>query len=193
MITKIFIIICIVLFLMIKSNEKYSSKQELAIRYGALYPPKIIYEKEYWRFVNANVIHLDFMHIFMNLYAIYYLGDFFETLLKVDGYLLLMGCSGFMASYLTYQLAKRDNRYMHTITLGASGIFYGYLGAMIALAILFGGNFVYLLQRYSYIIVINIGFTFLNRNISKTGHIGGMIGGFLAILIIYLLIHAGLY
>ena len=49
------------------------------------------------------------------------------------------------------------------MTLGASGIFYGYLGAMIALGILVGGYFDYMLQQYIYVILINVAFTFFNR------------------------------
>ncbi len=66
------------------------------------------------------------------------------------------------------------------MTLGASGIFYGYLGAMIALGILVGGYFDYMLQQYIYVILINVAFTFFNRQVSKAGHFGGLAGGFLA-------------
>ena len=60
------------------------------------------------------------------------------------------------------------------------GFFYGYLGAMIALGILVGGYFDYMLQQYIYVILINVAFTFFNRQVSKVGHFGGLAGGFLA-------------
>lgn len=184
MITNCFIILNIVIFLLIKSKEKDKNRNELAIQYDALYPLRMIYKKEYWRFFTANVVHLDFMHMFMNLYAIYYLGGFFEELLGGIDYLFLLCISGFMASLVTYVVALKKPQYQNVITLGASGIFYGYLGAMIALAIVLKGPFVYLLNEYSYIILINIAFTLFNKNISKTGHFGGMLGGFIAILFI---------
>lgn len=183
-ITKCFIILNIVIFLLIKSKEKDTDRNELAVQYGALYPLRMIYKKEYWRFFTANVVHLDFMHIFMNLYAIYYLGGFFEELLGSMDYLFLICISGLMASLVTYVVALKKPQYQNVITLGASGIFYGYLGAMIALAVILKGPFVYLLDEYRFVILINIAFTFLNKKISKTSHLGGMLGGFIAILLI---------
>lgn len=63
-------------------------------------------------------------------------------------------------------------------------LFYGFLGAMISLGIFVGGSFYMLLRSYMYIIVINIAFTFLNRQVSKAGHFGGLIGGFLAMTVL---------
>lgn len=51
---------------------------------------------------------------------------------------------------------------------------------MIALGFFVGGGFYTILQSYMYIIVINLAFTLLNNRISKFGHLGGLIGGFLA-------------
>ena len=55
---------------------------------------------------------------------------------------------------------------------------------MISLGVFVGGDFYLLLKSYMYIIVINIAFTFLNRQVSKAGHLGGLVGGFLAMVIL---------
>ena len=76
------------------------------------------------------------------------------------------------------------SRYYQTLTIGASGVVYGFFGAIIALGLILGGPFMSLLESSIYIIVINLIYTFVDRNISKTGHIGGLIGGILAIVMI---------
>ena len=73
-----------------------------------------------------------------------------------------------------------------TITLGASAIFYGYLGALIALALLLGGAFMDLLSQFAMVIAINVLFTFTSSSTSKTGHLGGGLGGIIAIVVMRL-------
>ena len=142
--------------------------------------PRIEVKKEYWRFITANFVHIDIMHIFMNVYCIYNLGHFFEYLLGTGAYLYLIFISCLATSGACYYHGKKYAYAYNTVTLGASGIFYGYLGAMIALGILVGGYFDYMLQQYIYVILINVAFTFFNRQVSKVGHFGGLAGGFLA-------------
>ena len=40
------------------------------------------------------------------------------------------------------------------------------------------------LENFTLVIVINLVYTFIDRRISKTGHIGGLIGGIVAIVMI---------
>jgi rhomboid protease GluP len=73
------------------------------------------------------------------------------------------------------------------MTIGASGVAFAYFGAMIGLALFSKDSyFMLILQGYLYIIIINLLFTFLMPGISKTGHIGGLIGGYLFTFILYL-------
>lgn len=181
MITGIIILLCAVIFISINWIEKDPDKSRLAIKYGALYPPHVEIRKEYWRLITANFVHVDILHMVMNLYGIYYLGGFFERYLGTVPYIYLVLVSCLATTGLTYIAALRNQRLENTITLGASGIFYGYLGAMIGMGVIFQGYYLTFLQSYMSVIVINIAFTLLNSRISKTGHLGGLLGGFLAI------------
>ena len=168
MITNAIIIISIIIFILINFIDKSNyDKTSLAIKYGAFYMPRIEVKKEYWRFITANFVHIDIMHIFMNVYCIYNLGHFFEYLLGTGAYLYLIFISCLATSGACYYHGKKYAYAYNTVTLGASGIFYGYLGAMIALGILVGGYFDYMLQQYIYVILINVAFTFFNRQVSK--------------------------
>lgn len=70
------------------------------------------------------------------------------------------------------------------MTIGASGVVYGFFGAIIALGLFVGGPFMSLLQQFMSVIVINLLYTLMNRQISKTGHLGGLIGGIVGIVIL---------
>lgn len=177
-------IICIIIFVCINFIDKDNDKAEAAIKYGALYLPRVEFKKEYWRLLTANFVHVDFLHIVMNLYGIYYLGTFFEEYLGVMPYIYLIVITCLATTGLTYILTLRNRVLENKITLGASGIFYGYLGAMIALGILFQGYYLVLLRNFASVIVINIVFTLFNSKTSTSGHLGGLVGGFVATAIL---------
>ena len=165
------LLICIGIYVVINFIDQSDDKNSLAIKYGAFYPAKIEYNQEYWRFLTANFVHVDFIHLFMNCYALYYLGGtFFERLLGTFPYIYLILVSGIASYIVTYLYSKKDVRYQNTITLGASGIFYGFLGAIVTLGVVF--------------IAINVVFTLVDKSVSKTGHLGGFIGGVLAMLVL---------
>jgi len=184
MVTNIIILICIIIFVCINFIEE--DKVAGAIKYGALYPPKVELKKEYWRLITANFVHIDIFHIVMNIYGIYYMGRFFEQYLGTIQYLYFIIVCCLMTTGVTYLVALKNRRLENTITLGASGIFYGYLGAILAMGTWFQGPYVKLLSMYMGVIMMNIVFTLLNPRISKTGHFGGFIGGFIALTILFL-------
>lgn len=155
-----------------------------AIHMGAFYPARIKQEKEYWRFLTCHFIHIDFFHFLMNAYALYHLGNFFEYGLGTMPFLFLVFVSMILSALMCYSASFISDQHDYTVTLGASGIVYGFFGAIVGLALVSFDLYGYLLEAYASVIVINFAYTFLNRHISKTGHIGGFIGGMLAIVIL---------
>lgn len=147
--------------------------------------PKIETQKEYWRFISANFVHVDIAHLFMNCYGIYYLGGtFFEPYLGSAAYLYLIAVAGIMSHVVTYVYTYYHRQYENVVTLGASGIFYGFLGAIVTLGLVYQGPFLLLLKQFALVIIINVAYTLFNKNISKTGHLGGFLGGVVATLIL---------
>lgn len=186
MITYIFMAICIAVFVYINYFSKDNKTSE-AMHLGALYTPYVKNRGEYWRFITSAFIHTEFLHLFMNMYCIFYLGRMFEALLGPVRYLILVLVSIVMSSLATYYYSYRDSSVDNSITIGASGLFYGFLGAIIGLGLFKGGAFFDLLRGYLPCIAINLAFTLMNSRISKTGHVGGLIGGYLTMYIMYLL------
>lgn len=183
MITIGIIIICVVVFIL-TLVDKDNDQVNKAIKYGGLYVPRIEDENQYWRLLTSNFVHVDIAHIFMNCYGIYYLGTFFEDFLGTIPYLYLIIMTMIISSLVTFIVGVKYAKYRYQVTLGASGIFYGYLGAMIVLGLVFQGPFLELLKSFTYIILINLAFTFFYKRVSKTGHIGGLIGGVIGMLVL---------
>jgi membrane associated rhomboid family serine protease len=89
------------------------------------YPPAVTQQKQWWRFITCGLIHADFGHLFLNMYALYIFGisveKAFRGIFGHNGSLiyLLMYVSALIVCLLpTYR--KHKNNYYYR-SLGASG------------------------------------------------------------------------
>ena len=129
---------------------------------------------EWWRLVTAGFLHIGPIHILFNMLMLYWFGTPLEALL---------GRGRFIAVYVISVLAGSAGALLLTgafdVTVGASGGVFGILGAGLVLERrginVFGGAALA-------VVVFNVAFSFLLTNISIGGHIGGLIGGALAIM-----------
>jgi membrane associated rhomboid family serine protease len=139
---------------------------------GALFGP-LVADGEWWRLISAAFLHYGPFHLFMNMLVLYLFGPPLESLLGPARFLLLYIASGLAGSAGALLMNPE------VATVGASGAIYGLFGAMLVLerqgTYVFGGSVIPLL-------VINLVITFAFPGISIGGHLGGLIGGALAIL-----------
>lgn len=183
MVTNIYILICLAIFIYIQFIS-HDDKLYTAMKLGAFYPPQIRERKEYYRFITCNFIHIDFMHFLLNAYAIYDIGRYFEAILGSVAYLYLVIIAMILSSMLCYSAAEISAQSDNTVTFGASGVVYGFFGAICALGYFYGGAYMNLLQAFLPVIALNFIYTLFNRQVSKTGHIGGFIGGIVGIVVL---------
>ena len=128
---------------------------------------------DWWRLLTAAFLHYGPIHLGMNMLALWWFGGPLEATLGRLRFVLLYLASGLAGSAgaLINQPAA--------ITVGASGAIFGILGAAFVLErrghYVFGGAALGM-------IVINLAFTFAVPNIAIGGHIGGLIGGAIAML-----------
>jgi len=141
---------------------------------GVLYGP-LVAEGEWWRLITAAFLHYGFIHLGMNMLALWLFGPALESVLGPARFLMLYLVGGLAGSAGALLLTP------NAATVGASGAIYGLFGAILVLeregTYVFGGSVIPLL-------VINFAFTLFIPGISKGGHIGGFIGGVLAILVL---------
>ncbi|WP_204842950.1 rhomboid family protein [Priestia flexa] len=176
--TYIFLVAQILMFLFLE--WKGSSEDPLTlIEYGAKYNPLIL-EGEWWRFFTPIIIHIGVFHLLMNSLALYYLGTLVER---------MYGSARFLFIYIAAGFAGVLGSFVWTSNLsaGASGAIFGCFGALLFLA---RTNPRVFFRTIGYnvlaLIVINLIFGLVVPGIDNAGHIGGLVGGFLAASIVSL-------
>ena len=141
---------------------------------GVLYGP-LVAEGEWWRLFTAAFLHYGFIHLAMNMLVLWLFGPALEAALGSARFLLLYVAAGLAGSAGALLLDP------NSLTVGASGAIYGLFGAILVLerqgTYVFGGSVIPLL-------IINFALTFTISSISKGGHVGGFVGGVLAILVL---------
>ena len=95
------------------------------LMYGAKATPLILDRGETWRLLTANVLHKDLLHLAFNAFAIWNVGGALERAVRPADYLTLLV---FTALGTTLCSAVGSD----SISLGASGIAFGVLGASAA-------------------------------------------------------------
>jgi membrane associated rhomboid family serine protease len=128
---------------------------------------------EWYRLLTAAFLHAGIFHLGLNMLMLWWIGAPMEEAMGRSRFLLLYVVSG-LAGSAGALLWSPDK-----VTVGASGAVFGLLGAALVLergAGIVGGPIMTT-------VVINLVITFaLSRYISVGGHLGGLIGGGLAML-----------
>ncbi len=176
-ITYILLAINIAVFFLIESAGDSQSVDTL-IEYGAKYNPAII-EGEWWRIISSMFVHIGFLHLFMNMLAVYYLGSIVERIFGSARFLFiyfLAGIGGGLASFA----------FSMNVSAGASGALFGLFGTLLYFGIHYRQIFLQTMGRGVLLVIgINIVFGFTVPQIDNAAHLGGLVSGFIATAIIH--------
>jgi rhomboid protease GluP len=137
-------------------------KQNQAIRAG-----------EIWRFVSPIFIHVNLLHLFVNMYSLYALGPATERFFGAPRTLAFYVLTGIMGVVFSLLFSPQPSA-------GASGAIFGLLGAFGAFLFLHRDIFGRLgkLQLRQIVIVALINLTLgLSPGIDNWGHFGGLLTG----------------
>jgi rhomboid protease GluP len=147
---------------------------------GEMYGPAVA-NGEWWRIFTSAFLHANYLHIGSNMLALYQVGTFIELVYgRVRMALLytlgIIG-SGYACYFFTFQQQE----------LGASGAIFALFGALLAAGIRWGKDGRSLVQQSSGIIILNLvlGFTIFHGIVSNAAHIGGLVTGTLAGLVLF--------
>ncbi len=133
---------------------------------------------QWWRIVSSGFLHENIVHLGLNMWVLYLLGQMIEPALGPIKYVAVYAVSLLAGSLGALLLAP------HALTVGASGAIFGLMGAA---AVEARSRHISLAQSgLGGLILINLVFSFTFSGISLGGHIGGLIGGVLAALAIQL-------
>jgi len=167
-----------------------------AIHWGADYAP-LTFLEEPIRLFSSMFFHFGFIHLMLNMWALYIFGSVAEQLLGRFYYLGLYILAGLMGSLLsglidihnTFELLQsNDVRLLPTVSAGASGAVMGLGGALTVLSLLpMLPKQRFILDKKSLVMVmgINLLIGFTIPGINNAAHIGGMLMGAVLTVIWY--------
>jgi membrane associated rhomboid family serine protease len=183
MVLSFFIIIVIVINVLVSmqaiNNPYFFRKYEFHI--GS------ILKGEQYRMVSSAFLHVDYMHLFFNMFTFYFFAPVVVAYLGSFSFLLFYVVSLLSGNVLTLLLHKSDYNYR---AVGASGAVTGILYAAILLKPEMNLNFLFIpidipgyVFGFGYLLYSIYGMKAKNDNIGHTAHFGGAIGGYCMTLI----------
>ncbi|WP_455684620.1 rhomboid family intramembrane serine protease [Thomasclavelia sp.] len=176
--------ICILVYVYTTIKYGIDMNANEGLRTGGFNPILVVHFNEYYRLITANFIHFGLMHIFCNCYSLVNLGSVMEHLLGQKRYAIVLGISMVATTLLPCLLYLINDSGAYSVMGGISGAIFGLMGALLALAIKFKNIYAYLFKQISSSILLMLLISVLVPSISLTGHVAGMIGGFVAMLLI---------
>lgn len=176
-ISYLFIVVQVIIFLLMEGSGG-STNSETLVQWGA----KINYLiaiGEWWRLITPIFLHIGFLHLAMNSFALYYVGPLIERIFGNGRFFVIYLFAGFSGVFASYLLSP-------SLSAGASGAIFGCFGALLYFAWQFPKLFFRVMGwNVIIIIIINLIFGFTIQGIDNAGHIGGLVGGFLATAIVH--------
>ena len=176
--TYFFIALQLAVFFIMEMNGGTQNTENL-IRYGAKYNPLIL-EGEWWRFFTPVIIHIGFLHLLMNTFALYFLGTAVERIFGRTRFLFIYifaGFSGTLASFI----------FTNSLSAGASGAIFGCFGALLYFGTAHPKVFFRTMGTNILVVIgINLALGFSIPGIDNAGHLGGLAGGALSAAIVHL-------
>lgn len=143
------------------------------IELGAIFPPLIIEQAEYFRWITGMFLHANIFHFLMNMYVLFYLGGHMERLIGPRRYLFIYMISGIGSSIAVTYLGESN-----VVTVGASGAIFGIMGGLLLLTFLrkhwFSPRTISSIRN---LMLLNLVFTFVVPDVSIFGHLGGLVIG----------------
>lgn len=147
--------------------------QQLLFAAGYLYPDLSGAPFEPWRLLTVLLVHGSFIHLALNMLALWMLGQILEPMLGRGRYLALYLISGLAGSVAVALIAPGSP------TVGASGAIFGLMAALLIIGRHVGANVTGILV----VLAINFAFGFVVGGIAWQAHLGGAVVGALVAFI----------
>ena len=148
---------------------------------------------QWWRFVTPMFVHIDILHLFMNMFSLLILGPFVEKLYgsaKFVVFYVVTGIAGTVGSYLTVRPSLAHGALgsfiFHGVDVpsaGASGALFGLVGVLFVFGIKFRHELPEDFKRVFGtgllpIILINLFIGYVGRSfIGNSAHLAGLFSG----------------
>jgi rhomboid protease GluP len=168
----IYLNIFIFLVMVLQGVGFLSPSGEDLLRWGANFRPATL-DGEWWRLITCCFLHIGALHLFMNMYALMFIGVLLEPYLGKARFICAYLLTGIVASMAS--LAWHD----HTISAGASGAIFGMYGVFLAMLTT---NLIEKSVRKALFVSIGVFILYnlgngMQSGIDNAAHIGGLVSG----------------
>lgn len=139
----------------------------------------LVLNGEFYRLITSAFLHGSLLHLVVNMYSLWIIGSQVETYIGKLKYLIIYLLSALMGSLFSIVFLE------NSLSVGASGAIFGLMGSLLY----FGYHYrLYLSNALTSqiipIVIFNLALGFLSSSIDNGAHIGGLIGGYLATMIV---------
>lgn len=161
------------LVIAILSNNFLDIDINALIDMGAIYPPLMVLDNEWWRLFISIFLHGGLIHLLMNSFSLYIVGRIVEVNFSKTSYINIFFFSGLLGGIVSIYFHPLD------VVIGASGAIFGIFGALAGFFIAFRKE----LKKNSFvndfiiIITINLFLGLSIESIDMSAHIGGLVFG----------------
>ena len=157
---------------------------EFMLGHGAMFAPAVLEDGQIYRFFTCMFLHFGFMHLAGNMVVLMFLGDNVERAVGKLKYILMYLLGGMFGSLGSFLYALLYNRGI--VSAGASGAIFAMIGALLWLVIRNKGKLEDMTTlRMCVLIAYALYNGITSENVDMAAHIFGLIGGFLAAVLLY--------
>ena len=179
-ITYALIIINVLVFISMYIFGHGSEDIRTLYSFGALDKVSVVNYHEYYRLITSAFLHIGFLHLICNMYALSILGSEIESYFGKLKYLFIYFISALVGSLVSLVFISEN-----TISAGASGAIFGLMGALLY----FGYYYRAMLnnaitKQIVPLILLNLFIGFISSDINNFAHLGGLFGGLIASMIV---------
>ncbi len=174
-ITYTLMALCAFLFLLTYVLGSGSLDGRTLYNFGAVSAPAIK-SGEFWRLLTGTFLHAGIIHLFVNMYSLAVIGSQLENFIGKKKFLFVYIISAISGSLMSCLFSNN-------LSVGASGAIFGLLGSILYFGYhyrLYLGNV--LRAQIIPLILMNLFLGFMISGIDNAAHVGGLIGGYLAMM-----------
>ena len=154
------------------------------LEHGAMFVPSILEKGEIYRFFTCMFLHFGFMHLAGNMVVLMFLGDNVERAVGKYKFLIIYILGGLFGSLGSFAYALVYNPGI--VSAGASGAIFALIGALLWLVIRNKGRLDDMTTlRMCVLIAYALYNGITSENVDMAAHLFGLIGGFLAAILVY--------
>jgi membrane associated rhomboid family serine protease len=153
-----------------------SADPEVLRGFGAKQNILIAEQDQYWRLITSIFIHIGFIHLFLNNYALWIIGQEIERIYGSARFVVLYLATGVIGSLGSYVFNP------DATSAGASGAIFGLFGVMATFAFKYRKEIPKTLsseirRRVLPVIALNLVFGFSVKIVDNAAHVGGLLAG----------------